>query len=114
MNIKLPFPPASLSPNKRLHWAALAKHKKAYRAECFLKAKSQGVGKSSAGKLHVSLTFHPPDKRRRDQDNMLAAMKSGLDGLSDAIGVDDRNWQISFQVADQTGNFVSVEIQEKA
>lgn len=37
--------------------------------------------------------FCPPDRKRRDVDNMLASIKSGLDGVADAIGQDDSQWQ---------------------
>lgn len=65
---------------------------------------------ASSEKVKVSLVFYPPDKRKRDWDNMLAACKSGLDGLADAMGVDDRNWELSFTVASEIKNMVSVEI----
>lgn len=42
------------------------------------------------GALALSLTFCPPDKRRRDLDNLLAAMKPDFDGVSQALGVDDQ------------------------
>jgi crossover junction endodeoxyribonuclease RusA len=33
------------------------------------------------------------DKRHRDADNCLAAAKAGLDGMADALGVNDRHFQ---------------------
>jgi crossover junction endodeoxyribonuclease RusA len=33
-------------------------------------------------------------------DNMLASMKSGLDGLADATGIDDRHWRLSIGVGE--------------
>jgi crossover junction endodeoxyribonuclease RusA len=61
----------------------------------------------------VRLQFFKPDKRARDWDNMLAAMKSGLDGLADAMGVDDSRWRLSFDVADETvpGGLVLVSVE---
>jgi crossover junction endodeoxyribonuclease RusA len=53
-----------------------------------------------SGTLHLTITFHPPDKRKRDIDNMLASIKSGLDGIADAIEVDDYNWVITIQRAE--------------
>ena len=43
-----------------------------------------------AGTLALAVTFHAPDKRRRDLDNLLASMKADFDGLSQALGVDDQ------------------------
>ncbi len=99
-DLDLPWPSPKLSPNARQHWAAAAKAKKAYRARCRAIATAAGVGAVLAGKtsLAVDLTFFPPDRRGRDMDNMLASMKSGLDGLADATGIDDRHWRLSFEV----------------
>lgn len=109
--ISLRFPPKELSPNARPHWAKLAKAKRSYRMECFIDAKRQGIKKLATQKpLTISLVFYPPDRRRRDWDNMLAAAKSGLDGLADALGVDDRNWKLSFSVSPEPLDRVSVEI----
>lgn len=109
--IYLSFPPKELSPNARLHWRKVAQAKGSYRMECFIDARKQGIKKLAAnGPLKIALVFYPPDNRRRDWDNMLAAMKSGLDGLSDALGVDDRNWKLSFSVSPEPMNRVSVEI----
>ena len=37
----------------------------------------------------VSMVFYPPDGRRRDVSNLHAAMKAALDGIAEAMGVDD-------------------------
>ena len=102
LDLNFPWPSPQLSPNARKHWAAAARAKKAYRARCRAIASAAGVGQVLAGKgaLEVHLTFFPPDRRGRDWDNMLASMKSGLDGLADAAGVDDRHWRLGFEVAD--------------
>ena len=46
------------------------------------------------GKIGVQLTFYPPDHRQRDEDNQLAAMKSALDGVADALGINDKKFHI--------------------
>ena len=109
-SVTLPWPPKELSPNARLHWARLAKAKKAYRAECALQARIQGVGKIAAQKLHVALVFYPPTRRAFDLDNALARMKSGLDGLAVVLGVDDSRWSLSIAKADAVGGMVKVEV----
>lgn len=111
----MPWPPRQLSPNAREHWGTLAKVKKAYRARCAAIGRQMGVGHLLAGKdaLGVHLTFLPPDRRPRDWDNMVASMKAGLDGLADALGVDDSRWRLSFEVDRQTvvkGGKVLVEV----
>ena len=110
MKLMLPWPPKELSPNARLHWARLAKAKKAYRAACAWQAKEQGARPMDATKLHLSLTFYPPTRRAFDLDNALARMKSGLDGLADVLGVDDKHWSLSIARAETVGGFVQVEV----
>lgn len=113
MRIVLPWPPAELSPNNRHHWAQLAKTKKAYRAACHVQAVAQGAKAIDAGALHVSLKFVPPDRRPYDLDNLLARMKSGLDGVAEVVGVDDRHWSLSIERSDEVGGFVEVLIRPK-
>ena len=100
LSVAFPWPPSALSPNARQHWTSLAKAKKSYRAQCYLTAVAQGATPVVATGLHVHLHFAPPTRRKYDLDNLLARMKSGLDGLSDAIGVDDSRWQISMSRSD--------------
>lgn len=111
VNLTLPWPPKELSPNARRHYQALARSKKAYREACAWTAKQQGAARLKPGALSVHLEFVPPDRRPRDWDNMLAAVKSGLDGLADVLGVDDHYWRISFNVADEVGGMVRVRIE---
>jgi crossover junction endodeoxyribonuclease RusA len=73
--------------------------KKSCRRDCGLIAKLSGLGKINANALNVTITFFPPDKRRRDLDNMLASLKSGLDGVSDVVGIDDSKWTITLSKA---------------
>ena len=90
--IRLPWPSKDLSPNARVHWTKRsAAAKKARRDACYI---AQGAGCRALGcdRLTVEITCHPPDARARDTDNMLASIKSGLDGIADASGVDDSQW----------------------
>lgn len=89
MRIHLPWPPSELSPNKRNHWHKSAKAKAAYRERCRVETMLQQPGKLPDGPLALHLEFVPPDRRRRDRDNLLASMKAGLDGLADALRIDD-------------------------
>jgi crossover junction endodeoxyribonuclease RusA len=110
MHITLPWPPKELSPNARQHWSKLARAKKAYRAACAVQAQAQGAKRIQAERLHVALVFYPPTRRAFDLDNMLARMKSGLDGLADVLGVDDRHWSLSIDRAGEIGGMVKVEV----
>lgn len=110
MNLTLPWPPKELSPNARIHWAQLAKAKKDYRAACGWTAREQGAKRIKAQRLHLSLTFFPPTRQAYDLDNALARMKSGLDGLADVLGVDDKHWSFTISRADEIGGYVKVEV----
>lgn len=114
IEVVLPWPPTSLSPNARLHWAKLANAKKAYREACAWQAKSQGVKPIEADNLHLTLTFVPPTRRQYDLDNALARMKSGLDGLADVLGVDDKHWRLTIQKGAGIGGMVMVRITDVA
>lgn len=101
-NLELPWPAKELSPNFRGHWSVVAKAKKAYRLKCKQLGLAGGLhlANKNPSSVKVHLIFCQPDRRDRDWDNMLASMKSGLDGLADAMGVDDSKWRPTFDVAD--------------
>lgn len=93
--IELPFPPSKLSPNARVHWSVKHREAKTYKMMCILLLLRHR--KQLAGRKSFSLTFRPPSARRADLDNMLAAFKHGLDGLSKVCGVDDSEFEISIR-----------------
>ena len=95
MIVILPWPHAGLSPNARVHRMKLVSLKRKYRSQCAWECQIQNLRKIDAEYLHITITFHPPDKRRRDLDNMLASIKSGLDGVADIVGVDDSKWTLT-------------------
>lgn len=91
--IVLDFPPKDLFPNRSSgkHWGSLYKLKSDYRESSTWLAKSQlGDWKHNGNPIVLTLAFHMPDKRWRDADNCLAAAKAGIDGLADALMVNDR------------------------
>ena len=99
MTVTLPWPPNKLNPNARPHWATKAKEAKRYRATCAAIVRTMMPADdirqireavASGERLHLWITFDPPDRRPRDDDNVLAAFKSGRDGIADALGIDDR------------------------
>lgn len=108
MLIVLPWPPSILSPNARSHWAARAKYAKEYRRACWVLTLEAKLPVMPDGRVYLALEFVPPDRRHRDRDNMLAAMKSGLDGIADALGVNDSRFDLTLRVADEIGGFVRV------
>lgn len=93
MKLTLPLPPASLGPNKRNHWAVTSAAKKIERAQAHALTYEwlgqNNTGYNFAWGAHMKITYHLPGNRKRDADNLLAASKAALDGMADALQVDD-------------------------
>lgn len=89
---ELPWPAKILHPNARPHWANKARAtKEARRIGYFLALAASRERPSSSWpeRIQVKLTFHPPSNRTRDRDGLLANCKAYLDGVADALGVND-------------------------
>ncbi|MBD1601968.1 RusA family crossover junction endodeoxyribonuclease [Pseudomonas typographi] len=110
--LELPWPPAACSPNARSHWRKKANAARKYRADCHLLALQAKIA-APAGELLVVMEFVPPDARRRDLDNLLSSCKALLDGIADALKVDDRNFIPQLRMSKETtkGGAVRVRIQ---
>ena len=96
MIVKLPFPDATMFPNRKngRFWAATNKIKELQRNEAYWLTKKAGVfDVPMDGNIPLSLLFLTPDKRHRDTDNMLAAAKHILDGMAEALGVNDKRFK---------------------
>lgn len=87
----LPWPSKDLSPNARIHHMAHYRAKKVFRETCYWTTARAGV-RLGQTPYRLDLVFFAPDARRRDRDNLLASMKSGLDGMAQALGVDDSHF----------------------
>ena len=107
--IKFPWPPKELSPNARVHWAVKAAKVKLYRSYYYYLTKQSGI-KVNDNPIELFITFNPPDKRKRDMDNCLASIKSGLDGLAEALKVNDRNFLLHLKMSDSFDGSVDIAI----
>ena len=109
----LPWPPKALSPNQRTHWRKKAPISAAYKQACWALAKEAGLVVPDAPKIALWLDFVPPDRRARDDDNLIASFKAGRDGLALALGIDDKRFRtFPYLRDDQIGGFVRVRITE--
>lgn len=107
----LPWPPKQLSPNSRAHWAVKSREAKKYRAACAWACKEAKLhAPATDGRLHLWIDFYAPDRRHRDADNLTANIKSGLDGVADAIGINDKNFVIHPYLRDELGGYVEIKI----
>ena len=96
MNIELPYPDKALSPNSRIHWSIKAKAAKKARSDAFYIAIMAGFNKSTfAGydnRLHIWIDIYAKTKNYPDADNMLSSLKSAIDGIADALELNDRRF----------------------
>ena len=100
IEITLPWPDKRLSPNARVHWrekstaARVAKAQGRYlMMEIFNSPYGYPCSWSRKGtgnmNFQASYTFSPPDRRRRDIDNLLSQEKNYQDGVCAALEIDD-------------------------
>jgi Endodeoxyribonuclease RusA. len=97
ITVLLPFPDPRLNPNrcKGAHWAATGAIRKSVRAAAYLLTKqaANGVTFPMGQEIALVIVFVQPDRRQRDRDNLLAASKPALDGVADALGINDSQFQ---------------------
>lgn len=95
ISITLPWPDSRLAPNARGHWYVKAQAvRKARDTAQILALGATVVGTEQLGRCRrVKLVFHPPDRRQRDIDNLIASCKAYLDGVCTALGIDDRQFR---------------------
>jgi crossover junction endodeoxyribonuclease RusA len=97
VEVELTWPPRGLFPNKERtqSWRKSGRLAALYRRECWVMT----LASKARGKL-LRVVFHQPDRRRRDDDGMIAAFKAGRDGIADALGVDDFAFRPKYEFAD--------------
>ena len=90
----LPWPSRDLHPNSRVHWGQRAKAAKVAKANAHLLALAANWHRRALpeGALHVWIDGYPTDRRRRDADGLLSSLKPTLDGIANAMGIDDRRF----------------------
>jgi len=93
ITLDLPFPERALNPNNssQFHWGVRHRASQAAKEAGWWLAKESGHMLDPEKKYRVDMVFYPPDRRKYDLDNMSASMKHYLDGMCQAMGIDDRN-----------------------
>lgn len=99
MKLTLPFPPASLSGHNEGAWFNKSGPVAKYRADAAFLAKvaarEHGYVPPAAGDISIRFTFIPPD-RRSDRVNMPGRLKPQIDGIADALRVNDARFLPSY------------------
>lgn len=80
-SLHLPYPRPPLSLNDRMHWAQRNRISRQIKDDVQILARATRVGTGLA-RVWVGLTWVPPDRRRRDTDNMAPTLKACIDGLT--------------------------------
>lgn len=98
--IVLPWPPKELSANARPHFMARARATKAYRTTAHWATLAAKVPPLPAeGDIPLSITFYPKSNRV-DRQNLPHLVKSGIDGIADALGINDKRFLPSYGYGD--------------
>lgn len=79
------IPPLSM--NSRAHWARTARKAAELRVAMAWKYRAARIPRMN--KVRLALYYAPPDKRKRDADNLVATLKVVKDALQDAGIVPD-------------------------
>jgi crossover junction endodeoxyribonuclease RusA len=78
----LPYlPPASFSPNSRVHWAVRAKDGKTVKEDVYYLLRAQLTTIPQLKAIALKYTIIVPDNRRRDYDNFIGRTKPITDSL---------------------------------
>ena len=110
ITIELPLPPQELRPNARVHWAKKARKVKEYRSRAkwaalrIMQREFGDLASRIGGEIIIPFPIEQPTvrvtmlnktARKMDPDNLIASMKSAMDGLTDAgVWADDRELTI--------------------
>jgi hypothetical protein len=101
--IELPWPPASLSGHNKGHWHAKSGIVAKHREWAKLATQEAKPLVPEDGDIRLSLTFYPPD-RRGDRTNFAIRAKPLIDGIADALGVNDSRFLPSYHFAEPVKN----------
>lgn len=97
--ITLPWPPSKLSRNgSQGDYSGKARSARLYRSDALICALRDARGVTVGdGPIMLDMTFCPPDKRRRDLDNLLAMSKQGIDAIAEVLRVDDARFEYTLR-----------------
>ncbi len=91
--IHLPWPARELFPNRSngQHWGKRQPFKVYARSVAFYMSRELSLPNPNFDHA-VKIIVQPPDKRKRDVDGILSALKPSLDGIALALQIDDQHF----------------------
>lgn len=110
--ILLPWPNKHLNPNARVHWSKKSRAAAADRRNAYMHCMAGELAKEGygSGRLHLWIDFYPPNRKRRDDDNLLSMFKPSRDGIADYLGIDDARFISHPMIRDEIGGFIKFRI----
>ena len=98
ITVDVPWPSRALSPNGRVSPFTLARLKRLAKSYAATATREAIAGRAVAYPVGVRLRYdivtRPKCRRNRDDDNTVAMLKASLDGIAQALGVDDSQFQL--------------------
>ena len=89
-SIELPFPARVLFPNARPNRFQKAREVKLHRYWAFVATRAESIGECCPKDIvEYRIVYTPKTNRRRDEDGVISSCKSYLDGVAQALGIDD-------------------------
>jgi hypothetical protein len=89
LKITLPIPDIRISPNGKCHWSVKAKLVKRHRSNALLTTLEALQGRTPPTPVAYTFAYYWPSTRR-DDDNAIASGKPYMDGICQAMRVDDK------------------------
>jgi|GEM_PF-1160919 len=102
LSLVLPWPDKRLSPNVRVHWRDKATASRRARRITSKLCMEAGLRRdfeqplTDKTRVSLALTLYPPNKRRRDDDNLIAAFKPYRDALATHLLIDDSRFECRY------------------
>jgi len=93
--MRLPWPEAALHPHARVGRRKVMAAERMARAHAY--AAFERINARVSHDAHIRVIFYPPDRRGRDTTNLIAAIKSYVDGIAAAGAVDHSAWSYLIQ-----------------
>lgn len=89
-SIELPFPARVLFPNARPNRYQKAREVKLHRYWAYVQTLALKIGSiNPVGIVEYRIVYTPKANRRRDEDGVISSCKSYLDGVAQALQIDD-------------------------
>ena len=96
--VTVSWPARPLWQNARVHWTKRAAATRAARWEAKAATMVQTRDYVEAP-VRIIVRVYPPSRRRMDMANVIGALKASIDGIADALGIDDSQFLIRWPEA---------------